>query len=366
MEYAAGNDFTETTQLGRNNHTKVEPDTKCQVDPGMGSNVSKMSGMAHQSRGLGTTTLKAAAILLLGLQLAACSSIANPMLGVTKGETPGQAVAMSPGTGFLNSFSLSALVGSTTNAAPTQHQAQTSAPRNETAEIDDDFDDDFDDDSDNDPLEPINRVVFGFNTAVDEIIVEPTARVYRKLPYEVRDSVGNFFANLRSPITLANDVLQGEWDRAGITASRIVINTTLGVGGLHDAALEMGLEPREEDFGQTMALAGVPTGPYLMVPFLGPYSVRHLAGAVVDSFAHPLTWALAGQPLLVQLAPRGAELLSQREKYLDPIDDLKATSPDYYASVRSLYRQSRINSINNGRIDPDLQTESLDEIDFEF
>ncbi|MHA1524479.1 MAG: MlaA family lipoprotein [Alphaproteobacteria bacterium] len=285
------------------------------------------------------------AAFIFAAQMALGSAFAGHKTSVTKGQAPTEAVSLSASTGFLNRFNPILLLGSTS-----------SEPDVEVIQ----------DTSNNDPLEPINRVVFGFNTLLDDIIVEPTARVYRQFPEEVRTSVSNVFANLRSPITFANDVLQGEWDRAGTTISRMVINTTLGVGGLYDPALEFGYEPHEEDFDQTMALAGIFPGPYLMLPILGPVSSRHAVGLVVDSFAHPLTWVLAGQPLLIQLAPSAAEGLTLREKYLDPVAQIRATSPDYYATVRSLYRQSRMNSINNGRIDPEQQTETHDEIDFDF
>lgn len=315
----------------------------------------KPTGFDWFLRGAGNGAISAAA-LVFGLQFAAGAALAHSAAPVKAEHAPLEAVAMAPSSGFLNLFDPAVLLGGL-GADP--------GARQETIAQDAEADDVAYGD-DNDPLEPINRVVFDFNNMLDQIIAEPTARLYRQFPQEMRISVSNAFANLRSPITLANDVLQGEWERANTTANRLLINSTLGIGGLYDPALEMGFEPHVEDFDQTMALAGISPGPYLMLPILGPVSARHALGLAVDSLAHPLTWVLAGQPLLVQLAPKGAELISEREKYLDPIAEIRTTSPDYYAAIRSLYRQSRMSAISNGRIDPEQPTESHDEIDFDF
>ena len=221
--------------------------------------------------------------------------------------------------------------------------------------------------AENDPLEDWNRAVFHINDTLDTHIAVPVAAAYREIvPAPTQKSIRSAFDNIGSPVTWANDILQGEFQRANVTFERFVINSTLGVAGFHDvAAAEFGLQVHYEDFDQTMALAGVESGPYLVVPLLGPATPRHLVGRVVDSFAHPMTWALAGQSFPVRMAPRSVDLISTRAEYLEATKALKANSPDYYAAVRSLYRQTRASEIGNGNIADDES--SLDEdLDLEF
>ena len=124
---------------------------------------------------------------------------------------------------------------------------------------------------DNDPLELLNRAIFDFNERVQILLLRPAGTVYRGvLPQPVRDSVSNALDNLRSPIVLANDILQGEPERAWQTTQRLVINSTLGIGGLIDAAKKMGIPKHSEDFGQTLAIWGVGEGFYLVLPIFGP------------------------------------------------------------------------------------------------
>ena len=140
-----------------------------------------------------------------------------------------------------------------------------------------------------DPIEPVNRAIFSFNMFVDTWLLEPVARGYRFVtPEPARRSVANFLANLRSPVIFANDALQGERERAGITLGRFMINTTLGVAGLFDPASALGYHRHDEDFGQTLGVWGVPSGPYLMLPLLGPSNGRDTAGRVGDYFINPL------------------------------------------------------------------------------
>lgn len=204
---------------------------------------------------------------------------------------------------------------------------------------------------DGDPFEGVNRAIFHFNQSVDTWVLEPVAKTYRHIvPPPVRTSIRNAVANLESPVTLANDILQGEWERAHVTLARLVINSTFGIAGLHDRASEMGYEAHREDFDQTLALHGIPSGPYLVVPLLGPATPRHIVGRVVDSLAHPLTWVLAAEPIETVVVERAAEGVVQREAVLDLIEQTKATSSDYYGAVRSFYRQNRISEITNGRL----------------
>src|SRR5262249_25099190 len=127
----------------------------------------------------------------------------------------------------------------------------------------------------NDPLEPMNRYFFELNYAADELLFKPLAGwYYVALPNFAQDGVRNVLRNARSPVVLANDLLQGETDRAGVTVSRFLVNSTMGLGGLFDIGARMGLEYHDEDFGQTLAVHGVGEGPYLMLPLLGPSNPR--------------------------------------------------------------------------------------------
>lgn len=225
--------------------------------------------------------------------------------------------------------------------------------------------------AEDDPFEHFNRSMFHINDSIDTHFIVPIAQTYRVIvPDHARESISNAFSNLAAPVTWANDVVQGEWERAHVTFSRFVINSTVGIAGLHDiAATEYGIQAHYEDFDQTMALHGIGSGPYLVLPLLGPATPRHVVGRVVDSFAHPLTWALANEPILVRAAPRAGEAVSVREELLDPTSALRENSPDYYAAVRSLYRQNRASEIGNGQgqgQSEDDQTSLDDDLDLNF
>jgi phospholipid-binding lipoprotein MlaA len=210
-----------------------------------------------------------------------------------------------------------------------------------------------------DPLEPVNRAIFGFNLAADEWVLEPVARGYRFVtPEGVRRSVANFLRNLRSPVVFANDLLQGERDRAGVTLGRFMINSTLGVFGLFDAANAFGYSPHHEDLGQTFGVWGIPSGPYLMLPLLGPSSARDATGRAGDWLINPLTHCCidTGE----RLGIFGTESVSEREANIEVIEDLRANSLDFYAAVRTIYAQSREAAIRNGA--PAGDQDSYDEI----
>lgn len=202
----------------------------------------------------------------------------------------------------------------------------------------------------NDPWEGFNRDLFAVHEAIDQAALEPLARGYRAAtPGFFRAGVTNFLRNLRAPVVLANDVLQGELPRAGTTVARFGVNSTIGVAGLVDVASRMGLEHHDEDFGQTMAVWGVDSGPYVFVPVLGPTTVRDGLGRAVDVAFNPLTWAeFDGEDeLRVTTGVLGG--LSAREGLIEVIDDVRATSIDPYVSFRVGYALSREAAIANGR-----------------
>lgn len=141
-----------------------------------------------------------------------------------------------------------------------------------------------------DPFEGFNRRMFAFNEGADRYVIGPAAQAYKTVtPSLFREGFGNFSANLGEPVVFLNDVLQGKPARAGTSAGRFLINSTIGIVGVFDVASEFGLKRHSEDFGQTLAVWGVDSGPYLVLPLLGPSTVRDL-GASVDRFADPLTW----------------------------------------------------------------------------
>ena len=206
----------------------------------------------------------------------------------------------------------------------------------------------------NDPLEPMNREIFAFNKAADTYLIKPLAQGYVYIvPAKGRKSVRSFLNNLRSPVVLANDLMQLEIQRAGTTLGRAVFNTTIGIGGLFDVASGLGLPYHDEDFGQTLAVWGVDEGPYLVLPILGPSNPRDTVGLVVDGFIDPLNWYLdntgRGYLTYVRAAIDG---IDRRADVLDTLDEIERTSLDFYATIRSLFRQRRIDEINNGEPKP--------------
>lgn len=224
----------------------------------------------------------------------------------------------------------------------------------------------------NDPLEPLNRKTFAVNMFFDEIIVEPTARLYRMWgPPDIRDGISNFVTNWREPVTFVNDVLQAEPKRARNSFSRFLINSTFGLLGTFDTASNWGIEGHNEDFGETFAVWGLPEGPFLILPLLGPSNARDLSGFMVDFFYDPVSLWLAHKNWTYvrygRLALRG---LIYREENLETLDDLSRSSTDLYATMRSAYRQKRLYDINNGDLDTsgedDLFDEEFDDFDDEF
>lgn len=234
-------------------------------------------------------------------------------------------------------------------AAPTLAFAQdvpaTDAP--ETAAISD-----AQDATVSDPWEGANRNLYAVHEGIDEAILEPVARGYRAItPRPLRTGVTNFIRNLRGPVIFANDVLQGEFSRAGATAARFSINTTIGIVGLFDPATNMGFERHDEDFGQTLAVWGVEPGPYLFIPVLGPSNVRDTTGRVVDMVFDPLNWGRGEEVETARMARGVLTGLSTREQLLETVDDIRANSIDPYASIRASYILLRESAIENGRTD---------------
>jgi phospholipid-binding lipoprotein MlaA len=202
-----------------------------------------------------------------------------------------------------------------------------------------------------DPLEPMNRVIFDVNTAVDKAVLIPVSKTYRTVtPKPARNGIRNFLSNLGSPVVLVNDVLQGQWKRAGQTTSRFIINTTAGVGGLFDVAKRNGIEKHKEDFGQTMAVAGIGSGPYLVLPLFGPSSLRDAVGRLPDHYFAPMTYTRFEGKNTVVTVRRAADIIDKRARSLKAVKKLRKNAFDEYTSVRDLYWQTRQDAIINGEL----------------
>lgn len=208
--------------------------------------------------------------------------------------------------------------------------------------------------AENDPLEGFNRGVFAVNDVLDQAVIRPVAYGYREgVPEPIRDRVRDFLANLASPVVFLNDVLQGEFDRAGTTFTRFWVNTIAGLGGLVDVASSAGIQRHTEDFGQTLGTWGVGDGPYLVLPLLGPSNPRDAIGKVVDVFTDPMTYVFGVYgPDWGPYALAGTRVLDGRSRIIRETDDLRRNSFDYYATIRSIYRQQRADDIGNGRTKP--------------
>jgi phospholipid-binding lipoprotein MlaA len=205
-----------------------------------------------------------------------------------------------------------------------------------------------------DPWQPLNRRLFSVHELLDKTALEPAARAYRAAtPRFFRSGVRNALANARGPMVLANDLLQGEFSRAGATASRFGLNSTFGVLGLVDVASEMGIQKHDEDFGQTLAVWGVPAGPYLFVPLRGPTTVRDALGWVGDAGLDPLNYAKGDAAQTARVANVALTALSAREGLIDAIDGVRNTSPDPYLTIRVTYELTRDDAIANRTGDAD-------------
>jgi phospholipid-binding lipoprotein MlaA len=200
----------------------------------------------------------------------------------------------------------------------------------------------------NDPIEPLNRAMFFVNDGVDTLVLRPAAEAYRIfLPPEVRVAIRNILGNMRSPIILVNDVLQGETYRAATTAGRFLVNTTIGVGGIFDVAKDFGLLGHTEDFGQTLAVWGFPEGPYLFLPVLGPSNPRDLVGAGAGVAMDPVTWITGDAIQAFSITRAAVGAVDTREGLIEPLDILRQQALDPYAALRSAYRQRRAAEIGN-------------------
>tara|TARA_Y100000748_G_scaffold278206_1_gene255688 strand:+ start:319 stop:1104 length:786 start_codon:yes stop_codon:yes gene_type:complete len=199
-----------------------------------------------------------------------------------------------------------------------------------------------------DPLEGINRAIFGFNNVADKVILEPAAKGYKKLPAPVQSGVGNFIQNLKLPLVAFNQLLQGQGKNAAESTGRFLVNSTIGIFGLIDVADDLGLEQKEEDFGQTLATWGVGDGFYVVLPLFGPSNLRDTSGMLMTMMTDPVNAYAANQGQAWAIPLRtAANAIDQRSKIIDEVNALRDNSIDYYAAVRSSYYQNRKAAIMN-------------------
>ena len=215
-----------------------------------------------------------------------------------------------------------------------------------------------------DCFESINRSTFALNQGLDKVIFKPVAKVYRSLPSPVRTGTSNALINLSTLITVPNNVLQGEFKKAGVNTGRFAINTTVGILGLFDVAEKIGFsEYEKEDYGQTLGLWGVSAGCYLVLPVIGPSTVRDTAGSFLNvlggdpwynASTHGNNQFLSKSDYVVVKTLTGIDF---RAKNIDSFNNLEKNSMDFYASVRSLYLQDRQQKILNSRASIEIMYE---------
>ena len=244
------------------------------------------------------------------------------------GETGGATESFCTGVGEMRSLAMPAIVATGLLLAA----CSTAAPAN-------------------DPLAPMNRVFFRVNEKFNKYVVLPAADLYLyKMPVRMRLGIHNAVANLELPVTFANDILQGEVNRAGETLGRFTLNSTAGLGGILDVAVRAGLPGNKADFGQTLAKYGVGEGPFLVLPILGPEPPRDLLGDAVDLAFDPLTWIPPSWPLAVRIGTAvGLHVVNPFEGHARNIflrQELGKDSLDAYATMRSSYRQQRAREIS--------------------
>ncbi len=207
----------------------------------------------------------------------------------------------------------------------------------------------------NDPNEVANRKVHEFNKAFDSAFFGPASNAYGKgVPAPVRARVQDFAANISLPSLIVNQLLQARLDDAGHNFSRLLLNTTLGIGGLFDVASDVGLEERTTDFGETLHVWGLGEGNYVVMPFFGPSTSRDAVGTVVDFFTNPLTYTLPGGRRYVPTAAGIVARFGDRYTYASTIDDLMYNSEDPYTTMRLFYLDSRRYELSGGESGDDL------------
>jgi phospholipid-binding lipoprotein MlaA len=193
-----------------------------------------------------------------------------------------------------------------------------------------------------DPLEGMNRFFFDVNQRLDRDAGKPAATAYRdNVPQTVRGGLHNVLENLGGPVTVVNDLLEVQFENAGIAAGRFLVNTTIGLAGIFDVATDWGMPGRDRDFGETLGTYGVPTGPYLVLPLRGSTDVRDFAGNYLDGYATPLHFVRYDGNQYVGWMKSTLSSMDNRSKDIVTYQDIERSSVDYYATMRTLYLERR-------------------------
>lgn len=209
-----------------------------------------------------------------------------------------------------------------------------------------------------DPFERVNRATFKFNDALDRAIAKPVAKTYKKVvPRPIRTGVSNFVDNLGYPVTLVNDLFQGKFKATLNDTGRLLLNTTLGLGGLLDPASDAGLDKNDEDFGQTFGKWGIRPGPYIVLPFLGPSDVRDGIGKAADTYASPVSYVERDS---IRWSIYGIYALDRRTRLLDA-DETLDQAYDRYAFLRTAYLQRREYLVTDGQAPQEPMEEEEDQ-----
>ncbi|MDO8962695.1 MAG: VacJ family lipoprotein [Methylophilus sp.] len=208
----------------------------------------------------------------------------------------------------------------------------------------------------NDPLEGINRGIYKFNDVTDRALIKPVATAYKTVtPSPIRRGISNFFSNIGTLTTVINDILQLKFAHAFTDAGRFVINSTFGLAGFIDVASMDNIEKRNEDFGQTLGHWGVGTGAYLVLPFVGPSTVRDATGLVFDTVtSDPITYTHNIGEIRLHNQLRTAQLIDKRAQLLDASDIVDNASIDPYAFLRDAYLQRRASLVQDGLVPQEL------------
>lgn len=250
-------------------------------------------------------------------------------------------------TAHIIAFIIALLTSSAAQAQPTNHHNSASLSTNTDVDIDDEGANYNDD---NDPIEPVNRAVFKFNTVIDNMIFHPVATGYRAIvPQWGRQRVSNVFYNISEPVTVVNSVLQADPENAFTSLWRFIINSTFGLLGTFDPATDIGLKARQEDFGQTLGVWGFTNSPYLVLPIIGPSTLRDGVGLIADYYTNPFYNGMIIEDKGIRWGLLAVRYIDLRASLLNVTDDIDRTSVDRYATYRSAFLQKRAHDINNGK-----------------
>lgn len=213
----------------------------------------------------------------------------------------------------------------------------------------------------NDPYERTNRKIHAFNRGLDRAVVRPTSKGYTAIvPDDIETSVGNFAVNLDRPSHVVNALMQGNLRGAGLSSVRFLVNSTLGIGGLFDAASDFNIPDYETDFGETLHVWGVGEGAYLELPIAGPSTQRDAVGLVVDLFTNPLRYVLDAPEENYGTVAGVASRLGDRGRFADTIDSILYESADSYAQARLIYLQNRRFELGDEASAPEIDPFALD------